>query len=555
MKDAKRSLLGTVVGLSAVMNLLALTGSVFMMLVYDMVLPSRNAASLVGLVGILLVCYAFQFGVERLRSRALRQGGAIVADRLSPACLEASRRMALAGRPATPDPVADLDAVRSFVSGPGPVALIDLPWALLFVAVLWALHPWLGMVTLAGAVVMALLTLHTERVVAAPAREAEENSSLRRQMIERRRASAEIIRALGMQATTDRRLEAVEHRHRNVQERLASLISDLGGTSRTMRMLLQSLVLATGAVLVVQDRATGGVIFASSILSARALSPVDGAIANWRGFSNARAAWRRLTAVLSALPSPSVRTALPAPVATLTVEALAVVPPGGRTPTLQVASLSARAGSAIAVVGPSGGGKTTLLKAIAGAWPTAAGAVRLDGAALDQWDADALGRHVGWLPQEIGLFEGTVAQNIARFEENAHPEAVVAAAKAAGAHDVITALPEGYDTRIGEGGIGLSSGQRQRIGLARALYREPFLVVLDEPAANLDGEGEAALVKAIADVRRRGGLCVVSAHRPSVIRVCNLSAVVRDGRIQSFGPTDKVFAQRPSSEPADGAVA
>jgi PrtD family type I secretion system ABC transporter len=545
-----RSGLGAVAGLSAAMNLLALSGSVFMMLVYDMVLPSRNSASLLGLLAILAVCYAFQHVVDLVRAKGLRQCGAVVGERLHDRCADASRRLTLAGRSATMDPVRDLDTVRSFLSGPGPVAMIDLPWAVLFVGVLWALHPWLGAVTLAGVVVMTFLTLRTERAVSGPTKEAEEASVLRQAAIEQRRRSAETIRALGMVGSVDTRVSEHTRRHLELQERLASRVSTLGGASRTIRMMLQSLVLATGAVLVVRGDATGGVIFASSILSARALSPVDVAIANWRGFSAARAAWRRLGAVLSAIPAPVGRTPLPAPVATLVVENLGVAPPGVQRPTMQGVAFVVRAGSAVAVVGPSGGGKTTLLKTLVGAWTQSNGSVRLDGAALEQWEPDALGRHLGWLPQEIGLFEGTVAENVSRLDPEADPERVVAAAKAAGAHETITGLSEGYDTRIGDGGLGLSSGQRQRIGLARALYGDPFLVVLDEPAANLDGEGEAALVRAIADVRRRGGICVVSAHRPSVIKVCDLALVMRDGRQQAFGPTEKVFSPRPQGEPS-----
>lgn len=547
---ACRSGLGAVAGLSATMNLLALSGSIFMMLVYDMVLPSRNSASLLGLLAILAVCYAFQHVVDLTRAKGLRQCGAVVGLRLHDRCADASRRLTLAGRYATVDPVRDLDTVRSFLSGPGPVAMIDLPWAILFVGVLWALHPWLGAVTLAGVVVMTALTLRTEHAVSGPTREAEEASVLRQAALEQRRRSAETLKALGMTSRIDARVSEHTRRHLELQERLASRVSNLGGTSRTIRMMLQSLVLATGAVLVVRGDATGGVIFASSILSSRALSPVDVAIANWRGFSAARAAWKRLGGVLSAIPAPTPRTPLPAPTETLVVENLGVAPPGIQRPTMQGVAFTVRAGSAVAVVGPSGGGKTTLLKTLVGAWTQSNGSVRMDGATLEQWEPDALGRHVGWLPQEIGLFEGSVAENVSRLDPDADPERIIAAAKAAGAHDVITGLADGYDTRIGDGGVGLSSGQRQRIGLARALYGDPFLVVLDEPAANLDGEGEAALVKAIADVRRRGGICVVSAHRPSVIKVCDLALVMRDGRQQAFGPTDKVFSPRPQPAPA-----
>ena len=540
--DACRPGLTAVLGLSAVLNVLALAGSIFMMLVYDMVLPSRNAASLIGLLAILTATYAFQYGVENVRARALRLCGAVLGGRLSDRCAEASRRLTLAGHGRENDPVRDLDSVRTFMSGAGPTAMMDLPWAILFVGILWALHPWLGIVTLAGAVVMAGLTLLTERLVSEPSKRAEEAAVMRQVALEQRRRSVETTRALGMESRIDDQVAERTDRSLSLQERLASITSGLGGASRSLRMLLQSLVLATGAILVIQDKATGGVIFASSILSSRALAPVDVAIANWRGFSAARAAWRRLGETLRAVPRKEARTTLHAPASELAVEAIAVAPPMMGTPTLQGASFVVRAGSAVAVVGPSGGGKTTLLKALCGAWPVLSGGIRLDGASIDQWTSDDLGRHLGWLPQEVGLLEGTISRNIARFDPKADDAGIIAADKAAGAHEMILRLPDGYDTSIGEGGAGLSSGQRQRIGLARALHGDPFLVILDEPAANLDAEGENALVAAIAGIRRRGGICIVSAHRPSVVRICDLALIVRDGRQQAFGPSERVLA-------------
>ena len=545
--------LTSVLGLSAVLNVLALAGSIFMMLVYDMVLPSRNSASLIGLLAILALAYAFQYGVENVRARALRQCGAVLGASLSDRCASVARRLTLAGHGRERDPVRDLDSVRSFMSGAGPTALMDLPWALLFVGILWALHPWLGIVTLAGAVVMTGLTLLTERMVSAPSREAEEATIARQTALEQRRRSAETVRALGMEGRVDARVAERTDRSLDLTERLSSITAGLGGASRSLRMLLQSLVLATGAILVIQDRATGGVIFASSILSSRALAPVDVAISNWRGFVAARTAWRRLGETLRSVPRTIARTRLPAPVAGVDVEGLAVSPPSVRTPTLQGVSFAARAGSAVAIVGPSGGGKTTLLKALCGSWPMLSGSIRLDGASIDQWEPDHLGRHLGWLPQETSLFEGTIAQNVCRFDPTADDASIVAAATAAGAHDTILRFAHGYDTVIGDGGIGLSSGQRQRVGLARALYGDPFLVVLDEPAANLDAEGENALVRAIASVRRRGGVCIVSAHRPSIIKVCDLALVIRDGRQQAFGPSQAIFAAK--APPATGGQA
>ena len=327
------------------------------------------------------------------------------------------------------------------------------------------------------------------------------------------------------------------------QQSAHDLAGGLGAAGRALRTALQSGVLAIGAYLVIQQEATGGVMIASSILAGRALAPIDLAIAHWRGFVAARQSGRRLNDLLASIPSVANKLALPAPAQRLSVQALGVAAPATTRLLVQDVEFTLKAGQAVGVVGPSGSGKSSLARALVGVWPYARGAVRLDGAAIDQWMPAALGPHVGYLPQDIELFDGTVAENIARFERDATDAAVIAAAKAAGVHDLIVSLPAGYETQLGERGAALSAGQRQRIALARALYGEPFLVVLDEPNSNLDAEGEQALTSAILGARARGGIVVIIAHRPSALAAVDHVLLVNHGKQQAFGPKEEVLAR------------
>jgi len=544
--DGCRPALWGTVAQSCVLNVLALSGSIYMMLVYDMVIPSRNGASLTGLFVILTIALLFQAAFENLRSSTTRRAARRVESILSPSASEASRRAALAGAKGE-DPIRDLDAVVAFGSGPGPAAFLDMPWTILFVAVLFLLHPLLGVTTLAGAVVLGGIAWWSERSLEGPAKASEDARRARSVALEERRRSAGSLRTLGMDSRYDARIEAVSSQGVDADHRLQVVSARLSGASRTTRMLLQSLILTVGAMLVIDGRASGGIIFASSILSGRALAPIDGAIAQWRGMSAARRAWRRLTAAVSSVPVRNVALLLPAPTASVSVEGLSSGPPGAEA-YVREATFEIRAGHAVGLVGPSASGKSTLLRAMAGQWPILAGAVRIDGATLDQWNPDDLGRHVGWLPQDVDLIDGTVAENVSRLDPDATPETIVDAARAAGCHDMILRLPDGYATRIGDAGRSLSGGQRQRIGLARALYGSPFLVLLDEPNSNLDPDGERALSAAIASIRARGGICVVAAHRISALSSCDLVMILSEGRIKAYGPRDAVL--RPSGPTA-----
>jgi PrtD family type I secretion system ABC transporter len=336
---------------------------------------------------------------------------------------------------------------------------------------------------------------------------------------------------------------AANERYIEAQQRSSDVAGGLGGVSKVMRMALQSAILGVGAYLVIEQQATAGVIIASSILTSRALAPVELAIANWRGFVAARQSWKRLRELFAALPEQAHPLALPRPSVSLSVEGASAIPPGGQRFVLQDASFSLKAGDGLGVIGSSASGKSSLARLLVGVWAPVRGKVRLDGAALDQWVPDAIGPHIGYLPQDVELFAGTVAENIARFDPDREPDAVIAAARAANVHDLILRLPDGYETQIGEAGTALSAGQCQRVALARALYGDPFLIVLDEPNSNLDTEGEQALTQAILRARARGRIVVVIAHRPSALAAVDLVLVMADGRAQAFGPKDEVLSK------------
>ena len=531
---------------SAILNVLLLGGSLYMMMVYDSVLPSRSVPTLAGLAILVMIVYAFQGFFENMRAGMLADVANAVEQQLSGRVQSAISQMALAGQKLPGDglgPMRDLENVRAFLSS-GAVAMIDLPWILFFLGVLFALHMWLGVTTLIGAAVLFSLTLITNRVMKQPAEQLSQLSGYRNGAAETNLRHVELLTALGMRDRMQQRWAQLNSAYGAAQNKLARSSAALGGLSKMLRLALQSLILTVGALLVLDDKASGGVIFASSILSARALAPVDQAIANWKGFISARVGWLTLTAMLKRVPAPQpVSLRLPRPDRKLEVEKLVVFPPGSRQLTVSGVSFQLNAGDACAVVGPSGAGKSSLGRALIGAWRPAKGTIRFDGASIGQWDAEHFGEWVGYLPQSVELLDGTIAENIARFDPAATSEAILAAAKAAAVHDLITRLPQGYETRVGVDGEALSGGQRQRIGLARALYGDPFFVLLDEPNSNLDSEGEAALAAAIASVRERGGILVVVSHRADILGRVSHILLMRNGRMETFGPAAEIMAR------------
>jgi ATP-binding cassette subfamily C protein len=540
--------------ISGMSNILMLTGAMFMLEIYDRVLPSRSMPTLVGLLVLAAALFTALGILDAIRGRILVRIGGALDETLSGRVYDTLMRLPLrvGARSDGTQPLRDLDAVRSYLSGLGPVALFDLPWIPLYLAICFAFHPLIGFAALAGAIILIVLTLLTEILMRAPARAATEAAVARNGLAEASRRNAEALVAMGMAGHIAARWSEANRQYMRSQQEASDLGGGLGAISKVLRMMLQSGVLAVGAYLVIHQEASAGIIIAASILSARALAPVDLAIANWKGFVAARQSWQRLNRLLTMSPARLAPMQLQTPVHRLTVEAVSASPPGVPKIVVQDITFELEAGQGLGIIGPSGSGKSSLVRLLVGVWQPMRGNVRLDGAALDQWASDALGRHIGYLPQDVELLAGTVAENIARFEPDPDNEAVIAAAKAVGVHDLIVRLPGGYDTQIGEQGSALSAGQAQRVALARAVYRDPFLVVLDEPNSNLDSEGEEALTRAILGVRERMGIVIVVAHRPSAIAGVDRLLMMNQGKAQAIGPKDEVLSkvlQRPLSIP------
>ena len=542
--SACRSAFAAIGVLTGFINILMLSGSLFMLQVYDRVLPSRSVPTLVALFALVAALYAFQGTLDTIRGRILVRIGAFLDDQLSTRVYEAVVRLSLRvkSRADGLQAVRDLDQLRSFLSSTGPTALCDLPWMPLYVGLCFLFHFWIGVAALFGALLLISLTVATELLTRGPTRAAVTHAASRMAVAEASRRNAEALQAMGMISRFSGIWAAANAKYMHHQQDGSDIAGGLAAASRVLRMLLQSGVLAVGAYLTINQEATAGVIIASSILVARALAPVELAIANWKGFLGARQSWHRLSDLLGVLQhvDKSVME-LPRPSKSLSIEHVTLTPPGQQRVVVNDATFAVQAGQAVGIIGPSASGKSSLARAIVGVWQPARGKVRLDGAALDQWSPEALGPYVGYVPQDVELFEGTVAENISRFAPEPDPATVIAAAQAAGVHDLVVRLPDGYDTPVGENGMALSAGQRQRVALARALYGDPFLVVLDEPNSNLDAEGDEALTQAILGLRQRGAIVIVIAHRPSALKAVDLVLAMAGGTIQAFGPKDEVL--------------
>jgi ATP-binding cassette subfamily C protein len=528
---------------SGLINVLALTGSIYMLQLYDRVLPSHSVPTLIGLTIVMLMLYA-GFGVlDMVRTRIMSRIGLRIDRSLRERVFAAVLLLPLRVRQSADGlrPVRDLDQVRAFLSGAGPIALFDLPWMPFYLGIVYLLHPWLGALAMAGALVLIGLTILTEARSRAPTRLATETAVARQAFGEASRRNAEVVCALGMGSRLASLWNGLNEKHLTHQVGAADAAAGYGSTSKVLRMVLQSAVLGLGAYLVIRGEATAGVMIAASILTSRALAPIEIAIANWRGFIAARQSTAHLSRLFALLPASEKALVLPTPAKGLGVEGLWVAAPGQQQPILQNVSFALKAGDGLGVIGPAASGKSTLARTLVGAWLPLRGTVRLDDAALDQWPPEALGPHVGYLPQDVELFDGTVAQNIARFDPHATSEAIIDAATKAGVNELILRFPEGYESKIGESGAALSAGQRQRVALARALYGNPFLVVLDEPNSNLDSEGDAALTRAITSVRERGGIAIVIAHRQSALAGLDRLLVMGAGQVQVFGAKDEVL--------------
>lgn len=528
---------------SALINVLYLTSSFFMLQVYDRVIPSHSIPSLIALGILAAALYAFQGAFELFRSRMLTRVSGVFDEVLGQRVFKVMLKTPIKTSGANDGLMVmrDFDQVRTFLSGTGPAAFFDLPWMPIYIGICFLFHPVVGIIAVCGALILIFITVLTNLTALAADRKVHDVWNQRNVLMGAALRNAEVVEAMGMSNDLARDWEDYNQRYRTLCRNSADSGSAYAIVSKIFRIALQSGVLAAGAVLVIENQASGGIIIASSILTSRALAPVEQVIASWRGFVLAQQSWKRIREIFDTIPEVSQPLTLPAPKETLSVQKLSTGPANAQQAIVSDISFTLHAGSAVGIIGPSASGKSSLSRALTGIWPIYRGSMRLDGAALDQWDESSRGQHIGYLPQGIELFTGTVSQNISRYRQDATPEAVVAAARAARVHDLILNLPQGYDTDIGLNGSLLSAGQRQRIALARALYGNPFLVILDEPNSNLDTEGEEALSTAIGDVRARGGIVIVIAHRPSALVAVDHILMMKDGRAVAFGLKEDVL--------------
>ena len=538
-----RGALFAIVLFSLCINLLLLSVPLYMLQIYDRVLSSRSEQTLILLtvitVGLLVVLGL----LEIVRSRVLVRTGVRLDSNLKTRIFSATFRHSLSipgGGQA--QALRDLDAVRQFMTGPGLIAFADAPWIPLFVAVGFLFHPWLGFISLGGAIVIFLLALTNEFITRKPLGESSRLSLRANAFVDASLRNSEALQAMGMMSGVMQRWVNRHQYMLTLQARASDRAGVILGMTKFIRLSLQVAVLGVGAYLVLQLEITPGTMIAASIIMARALAPVEVAVGQWRSFVGARNAYGRLKELLMRFPEDGDRLSLPKPTGELVAERVYVMPPGSTVPALKGVSFQLNAGQTLGVIGPSAAGKSTLARILVGVWPIASGSVRLDGAELSHWNPEELGPHIGYLPQDVELFEGTVAENIARFADY-DPDAVIAAAKQAGVHDMVQRLSDGYSTQIGSGGGVLSGGQRQRVALARALYGDPVLVVLDEPNAALDTEGEKALVQVLADLKQDGKTVVLITHRPALLASSDRVLVLQNGEIESLGSREEVMAR------------
>jgi len=536
--------------ISGLINILALTGSLYMMQIYDRALTSGSIPTLAVLSALAIGLYLFQGGFDVVRSQILVRIGARLDRKIAPLAHRVAIDMPRFGFSTSEalERGRDVDTVRGFLGSQGPGALFDLPWMPVYLVFIYLLHPVLGALTFAGAFALTVLTVVSEIMTKRLHSSTRQAAITRNSIADSNTRNAEVIKAMGFSGRAVDRFNDANGDHLELQTRANDISGTFAAISRVLRMLLQSAVLGLGAYLTIIGELTAGAIIACSVASARALAPVDLAIGNWKGFVAARAAYDRLRDTVVALAGAVQPMKLPAPQAGLVLEKITVPVPASGQIVLSEVSFELRAGQALGIIGPSAGGKTTLVRALTGIWPVLRGSVRLDGADLAHWPEDEIGRHLGYLPQEISLMDGTIEENISRFDLEPDYRKVIEAARAAGVHEMILRMPEGYRTKLGPQGMALSAGQRQRVALARALYGDPFLVILDEPNSNLDGEGEEALTRAIESIRARNGIAIVVAHRPSALVAVDLVAIVQNGRLTAFGKKEEIMT--PSAQPA-----
>ena len=528
---------------SAVINMLMLMPAIYMLQLYDSVLTSRNETTLLMLTLIMLGAYVFMGALEYVRTFVLIRVGAQLDTKLNKRVYTAAFEQNLKQNDSNAgQSLRDLTSIRQFMTGNALFAFFDAPWFPIYIFVIFMFHPWLGIFALCGTTVLIILAYINEKISREPLDEANSMAMVSTNMATNNLRNAEVIEAMGMLPNLQARWYKLHSKFLNLQAEASEKSGVVNAISKSTTVALQSLMLGLGALLVLDDQISPGMMIAGSILLGRAIAPVQLLISVWKQFGGARSAYERLTKLLENNPAREAGMALPKPKGIIAVENVTAAPPGSKVPVIKALNFSIAAGEVLGVIGPSGSGKSTLARLLVGVWPAASGKVRLDGSDVYLWNKDELGSHVGYLPQDIELFSGTVSENIARFGK-IEAEKVILAAKRAGVHEMILNMPEGYDTPLGDGGAGLSGGQKQRLGLARAMYNDPSVIVLDEPNSNLDDVGEQALLAALTDLRQRGKTIVLITHRTSIISATNKLLLLHDGTAKMFGPTDQVFAE------------
>lgn len=527
---------------SMVANVLMLSPTLYMLQVFDRVMSSRSELTLLAMSLITLFLFGVMAFAEWMRSRVLVRAGVRLDALLGTRVFNASFEANLAPSGVSPARAfGDLIQIRQFLTGNGILAFFDTPWTPVYMAVLFILHPMLGFMALFFAAVQGALAWFGHRSTVAPSEEASKAGSEATAYLQGKLRNAEVLEPMGMVHNLRPHWARRHDQAQQLQGRAQALTHRITAWSKFIRYAQQSLALGAGALLVIDGQLSPGGMIAANVLMSRALAPIDMLVGTWRGFIGARGAFGRLEALLGAHPERDPALARVAPQGALTLREVVAVAPGRAEPILKGVSVAVSPGTVTVVLGPSGSGKSTLARCMVGIWPGVSGEVLLDGLPIAGWDRNELGPYLGYLPQDIELFEGSIAENIARFGE-VSPEKVIAAARSAGLHEMILRFPKGYDTPIGEAGNLLSGGQRQRIGLARAVYGDPVLVVLDEPNANLDDVGEAALVRTVQELKAKGRTVFLITHRPGIVAVADRLLILRNGMVQADGPRDEVLA-------------
>ncbi|MBS4089749.1 type I secretion system permease/ATPase [Pseudomonas rustica] len=536
-----RRLFGVLALFSGVINLLMLVPSVYMMQVFDRVLTSRNETTLLMLSLILLIFFALSCALEWVRGQVMIKMSAGLDTQLGERVFDAAFQRSLKEHSANPAQVlSDLNSIRQFVTGPALIALFDAPWLPIYVIATFLFHPLLGVFTVVGSLILAGLAIWNELTTRKSMSEANRLSVASSSYVNGTLQNAEVIQAMGMLQPLRSRWYNVQQRVINEQGEASDRSSRIAAISRFIRMTWQSLALGLGAILVIENQISAGVMIAVSVLLGRAMAPAEALIGSWKQMGNAKSSYERLNRLLNEFPKDTLRMPLPAPTGALSIDKLVITPPGMQRPAVNGVTFKLAKGEVLAIIGPSASGKSSLARAMVGIWPANHGSVRLDNAEVSQWSREALGPHLGYLPQDIELFDGSIAENIARFG-TVDSDKVIEAAQMAGIHEMILHFPKGYDAMLGSGGLGLSGGQKQRIALARALYDAPSLVVLDEPNSNLDEAGEAALVQAVRKLKEKGSTVVLVTHRPNILGVVDKLLFLKEGVQQLFGPRDQVL--------------